>query len=213
MADNTDNNVKAPVLDVQELGIDFGGLTAVNDLNMQVYDGEIVGLIGPNGAGKTTVFNLLTKVYNPTRGRIIFDGKDTAGKTVVDINKAGIARTFQNIRLFGNLTVLDNVKTGFHNVIPYSPITAILRLPKYYASERDIEEKAMDLLKILELDQFAYVTASNLPYGAQRRLEIARALATDGDRGADGYDPLRARSLQDRDPSDRTRYEAGHGHL
>lgn len=202
MADNTDNNVKAPVLDVQELGIDFGGLTAVNDLNMQVYDGEIVGLIGPNGAGKTTVFNLLTKVYNPTRGRIIFDGKDTAGKTVVDINKAGIARTFQNIRLFGNLTVLDNVKTGFHNVIPYSPITAILRLPKYYASERDIEEKAMDLLKILELDQFAYVTASNLPYGAQRRLEIARALATDPkllllDEPAAGMNPQETKSLME----------------
>ena len=202
MADNTDNNVKAPVLDVQELGIDFGGLTAVNDLNMQVYDGEIVGLIGPNGAGKTTVFNLLTKVYNPTRGKIIFDGKDTAGKTVVDINKAGIARTFQNIRLFGNLTVLDNVKTGFHNVIPYSPITAILRLPKYYASERDIEEKAMDLLKILELDQFAYVTASNLPYGAQRRLEIARALATDPkllllDEPAAGMNPQETAELMD----------------
>ena len=202
MADNTDNNVKAPVLDVQELGIDFGGLTAVNDLNMQVYDGEIVGLIGPNGAGKTTVFNLLTKVYNPTRGRIIFDGKDTAGKTVVDINKAGIARTFQNIRLFGNLTVLDKVKTGFHNVIPYSPITAILRLPKYYASERDIEEKAMDLLKILELDQFAYVTASNLPYGAQRRLEIARALATDPkllllDEPAAGMNPQETAELMD----------------
>ena len=170
MADNTDKNMKAPVLDVQDLGIDFGGLTAVNDLNMQVYDGEIVGLIGPNGAGKTTVFNLLTKVYKPTRGKIYFDGKDTAGKSVVDINKAGIARTFQNIRLFGNLTVLDNVKTGFHNVIPYSPITAILRLPKYFASEKEINEKAMDLLKIMELDKYADYKASNLPYGAQRRL-------------------------------------------
>ena len=163
MADNTDKNMKAPVLDVQDLGIDFGGLTAVNDLNMQVYDGEIVGLIGPNGAGKTTVFNLLTKVYKPTRGKIYFDGKDTAGKSVVDINKAGIARTFQNIRLFGNLTVLDNVKTGFHNVIPYSPITAILRLPKYFASEKEINEKAMDLLKIMELDKYADYKASNLP--------------------------------------------------
>ena len=118
-ANSMEQNGKAPVLDVQELGIDFGGLTAVNDLNMQVFDGEIVGLIGPNGAGKTTVFNLLTKVYKPSRGKIFFDGKDTAGKSVVDINKAGIARTFQNIRLFGNLTVLDNVKTGFHNVKPY----------------------------------------------------------------------------------------------
>ena len=178
MSDYKAENGKAPVLDVQELGIDFGGLTAVNDLSLQVFDGEIAGLIGPNGAGKTTVFNLLTKVYKPTRGKIYFDGKDTAGKSVVDINKAGIARTFQNIRLFGNLTVLDNVKTGFHNVIPYSPITAILRLPKYFSSEKEINEKAMDLLKIMELDQFADYTASNLPYGAQRRLEIARALAT-----------------------------------
>ena len=178
MAENMAENGKTPVLDVQELGIDFGGLTAVNDLNLQVFDGEIAGLIGPNGAGKTTVFNLLTKVYKPSRGKIFFDGKDTAGKSVVDINKAGIARTFQNIRLFGNLSVLDNVKTGFHNVTPYSPITAILRLPKYFAREREIDEKARELLKIMELDQFADYTASNLPYGAQRRLEIARALAT-----------------------------------
>ena len=202
MADHTDNNTKAPVLDVQELGIDFGGLTAVNDLNMQVYDGEIVGLIGPNGAGKTTVFNLLTKVNKPTRGKIFFDGKDTAGKSVVDINKAGIARTFQNIRLFGNLSVLDNVKTGFHNVTPYSPITAVLRLPKYYASEREIDEKARELLKIMELDQFADYTASNLPYGAQRRLEIARALATNPkllllDEPAAGMNPQETAELMD----------------
>ena len=202
MADNTDKSVKAPVLDVQELGIDFGGLTAVNDLNMQVYDGEIVGLIGPNGAGKTTVFNLLTKVYKPTRGKIYFDGKDTAGKSVVDINKAGIARTFQNIRLFDNLTVLDNVKTGFHNVIPYSPITAILRLPKYFSSEKEINEKAMDLLKIMELDKYADYKASNLPYGAQRRLEIARALATNPkllllDEPAAGMNPQETAELMD----------------
>ena len=202
VADNTDKSVKAPVLDVQELGIDFGGLTAVNDLNMQVYDGEIVGLIGPNGAGKTTVFNLLTKVYKPTRGKIYFDGKDTAGKSVVDINKAGIARTFQNIRLFGNLTVLDNVKTGFHNVIPYSPITAILRLPKYFSSEKEINEKAMDLLKIMELDKYADYKASNLPYGAQRRLEIARALATNPkllllDEPAAGMNPQETAELMD----------------
>ena len=201
-ANSMEQNGKAPVLDVQELGIDFGGLTAVNDLNMQVFDGEIVGLIGPNGAGKTTVFNLLTKVYKPSRGKIFFDGKDTAGKSVVDINKAGIARTFQNIRLFGNLTVLDNVKTGFHNVKPYSPFTAILRLPKYYACEREIEEKSMDLLKILELDQFANVTASNLPYGAQRRLEIARALATNPkllllDEPAAGMNPQETAELMD----------------
>ena len=198
----TAESKKTPVLDVQELGIDFGGLTAVNDLNMQVFDGEIAGLIGPNGAGKTTVFNLLTKVYKPTRGKIIFCGKDTAGKSVVDINKAGIARTFQNIRLFGNLTVLDNVKTGFHNVTPYSPITAILRLPKYYQCEKEINEKAMDLLRILGLDEFAGVTASNLPYGAQRRLEIARALATNPkllllDEPAAGMNPQETAELMD----------------
>lgn len=169
---------QTPILEVQELGIDFGGLTAVNDLNMKIFDKEIVGLIGPNGAGKTTVFNLLTKVYKPTRGKIFFDGKDTAGKTVVDINKAGIARTFQNIRLFNQLTVLDNVRTGYHNNIKYSPIAAVLRLPNYYAREREIEGKARELLSIMELDQYADYKAGNLPYGAQRRLEIARAMAT-----------------------------------
>ena len=202
MAENKAENGKTPVLDVQELGIDFGGLTAVNDLNLQVFDKEIAGLIGPNGAGKTTVFNLLTKVYKPSRGKIVFDGKDTAGKSVVDINKAGIARTFQNIRLFGNLSVLDNVKTGFHNVIPYSPITAILRLPKFFASEREIDEKARDLLKIMELDKYADYTASNLPYGAQRRLEIARALATNPkllllDEPAAGMNPQETAELMD----------------
>ena len=170
---------KTPVLEVKELGIDFGGLTAVNDLDMSIYNEEIVGLIGPNGAGKTTVFNLLTKVYTPTRGNIFFDGKDTAGKTVVDINKAGIARTFQNIRLFDNLTVLDNVKTGYHNNIKYSPVSAVLRLPGYYAKEREIEGKSRELLEIMELGEYANVTAGNLPYGAQRRLEIARAMATE----------------------------------
>ncbi len=202
MADNKNDSGKTPVLDVQELGIDFGGLTAVNDLNLQVYEGEIAGLIGPNGAGKTTVFNLLTKVYKPSRGKIFFDGKDTAGKSVVDINKAGIARTFQNIRLFGNLSVLDNVKTGFHTVIPYSPITAILRLPKYFSSEKEIDQKARELLKIMELDQFADYTASNLPYGAQRRLEIARALATNPkllllDEPAAGMNPQETAELMD----------------
>lgn len=200
-AQNSPEN-RTPVLDVRELGIDFGGLTAVNDFSMQVYDGEIVGLIGPNGAGKTTVFNLLTKVYKPTRGSIFFDGKDTAGKSVVDINKAGIARTFQNIRLFGAMTVLDNVKTGYHNVITYSPLTAMLHLPKYYAQERRIDEKARELLKIFELDQYANVTASNLPYGAQRRLEIARALATEPkllllDEPAAGMNPQETGELMD----------------
>ena len=173
------NENKTPVLETKELGIDFGGLTAVNDLDLSIYDEEIVGLIGPNGAGKTTVFNLLTKVYTPTRGQIIFDGKDTAGKTVVDINKAGIARTFQNIRLFDNMTVLDNVRTAYHNNIKYSPVSAVFRLPSYYAKEREIEGKSRELLAIMELGEYAEVTAGNLPYGAQRRLEIARAMATE----------------------------------
>ena len=173
------NENKTPVLETKELGIDFGGLTAVNDLDLSIYDEEIVGLIGPNGAGKTTVFNLLTKVYTPTRGQIIFDGKDTAGKTVVDINKAGIARTFQNIRLFDNMTVLDNVRTAYHNNIKYSPVSAVFRLPAYYAKEREIEGKSRELLEIMELEEYAEVTAGNLPYGAQRRLEIARAMATE----------------------------------
>ncbi len=168
-----------PVLDVRELGIDFGGLTAVNDFSMKIYMGEIVGLIGPNGAGKTTVFNMLTKVYNPSRGTIIFNGKDTAKKNVVDLSKAGIARTFQNIRLFSKLSVLDNVKAGLHNSITYSPISSILRLPSYRKQEREAERKALDLLKIFELEDKADMLSQNLPYGQQRRLEIARALATD----------------------------------
>ncbi|MCR5094977.1 MAG: ABC transporter ATP-binding protein [Lachnospiraceae bacterium] len=169
---------KTPVLEVQELGIDFGGLTAVNDLSMEVYDGEIVGLIGPNGAGKTTVFNMLTKVYQPTRGTIRFLGEDTAKKNVVEMNHAGIARTFQNIRLFSGLSVADNVKTGFHGRIPYSPLTAIFRLPSYYRKEKEIDEKTKALLEIFGLSEEADNLASNLPYGAQRRLEIARALAS-----------------------------------
>ena len=169
---------RKPVLAVRDLGIDFGGLSAVNGLNMEVYEGEIVGLIGPNGAGKTTVFNMLTKVYQPTRGSILFEGEDTAKKTVVDMNLAGVARTFQNIRLFNGLTVLDNVKTGFHGRITYSPLAAVLRLPSYRSKEREIEEKSRELLQVFGLAEEADNLASNLPYGAQRRLEIARALAT-----------------------------------
>ena len=193
---------KRPVLDVRELGIDFGGLTAVNDFSMQVYDNEIVGLIGPNGAGKTTVFNMLTKVYQPTRGTILFDGEDTGKKSVVDMNKSGIARTFQNIRLFSQLSVLDNVKTGYHNRSAYSPLTAILRLPAYYAREREIDKNARELLKIFGLEEEAENLASNLPYGAQRRLEIARALATGPkllllDEPAAGMNPQETEELMD----------------
>ena len=169
---------KLPVLDVRNLGIDFGGLTAVNDLNMTVYPNEIVGLIGPNGAGKTTVFNMLTKVYQPSRGTIRLLGQDTAKMNTIDVNKAGIARTFQNIRLFMNMSVLDNVLTGMHNDISYGNASAIFRLPKFYHEEKEKAERAMELLKIFDLDGKADLIAGNLPYGEQRRLEIARALAT-----------------------------------
>ena len=170
---------RTPVLDVQGLGIDFGGLTAVNEFSLRVFNEEIVGLIGPNGAGKTTVFNMLTKVYQPSRGTISFCGQDTAKLSVVEMNKLGIARTFQNIRLFTNLSVLDNVRIGMHNKITYSNIDAVCRLPKYYQQEKEVEERAMELLKIFSLADKAKITAGNLPYGAQRRLEIARAMATE----------------------------------
>ena len=165
-------------MEVRNLGIDFGGLTAVNNLDMDVYEGEIYGLIGPNGAGKTTVFNMLTKVYQPSRGTIKLDGVDTAKLDPVQANIAGVARTFQNIRLFSGLSVLDNVKIGMHNQIKYGLLTSILRLPGFYKAEKAADEKAMELLKIFGLDKYADLTAGNLPYGAQRRLEIARALAT-----------------------------------
>ena len=167
---------KTPVLEVKDLGIDFGGLTAVNNFNMEIYPHEIVGLIGPNGAGKTTVFNMLTKVYEPTRGKIILCGKDMDKMDTVAANKAGIARTFQNIRLFTNLSVIDNVKIGMHNSIKYSTLDSILRLPKYYKEEARIHKEAMELLKIFNMDKEADVLAGNLPYGAQRRLEIALSL-------------------------------------
>ena len=170
---------RTPVLEVKDLGIDFGGLTAVNNLDMTVYEGEIYGLIGPNGAGKTTVFNMLTKVYQPTRGTITIAGTDMAKLNAVEANKAGVARTFQNIRLFSNLSVIDNVKVGMHNRINYGVITSIFHTPKYYKAEKEADEKAMKLLEIFGLADKADTIASNLPYGAQRRLEIARALASD----------------------------------
>ena len=169
---------KTPVLECRHLGIDFGGLRAVDDFNLTIGRTEIAGLIGPNGAGKTTVFNLLTKVYQPTRGTILLDGMDTSGKTTEQINRMGIARTFQNIRLFGNLSVEDNVKIGLHNQEPYSTLTGILRLPNYWKQERTAHERALELLSIFDMQDMANVTAGSLPYGAQRRLEIVRALAT-----------------------------------
>lgn len=169
---------KTPVLEVRGLGIDFGGLTAVNELNLTIYNEEIYGLIGPNGAGKTTVFNMLTKVYQPTRGTIRLCGQDMAKLNPVQANKAGVARTFQNIRLFSNLSVLDNVKIGLGNSIHYGILTSLIHTPRYFKAEKDADKEALELLKIFELDDQADTLAGNLPYGAQRRLEIARAMAT-----------------------------------
>ena len=169
---------KLPVLDVRNLGIDFGGLTAVDSFNVTLGPTEIAGLIGPNGAGKTTIFNLLTSVYQPTRGSILINGIDTKGMTTSKVTKLGIARTFQNIRLFGEMTALDNVKVGMHNQIKCSFLASVLRLPAYYKAEKKANEKAMELLSFMGLEDVAHVKAGSLPYGVQRRLEIVRALAT-----------------------------------
>ena len=169
---------KRPILECRHLGIDFGGLTAVDDFNMAIGRTEIAGLIGPNGAGKTTVFNLLTKVYQPTRGTVMIDGRDTAGKTTIQVSHMGVARTFQNIRLFGNLTVEDNVKVGLHEHTKYNAVSGILRLPSYWKKEKEAHEKALELLSIFDMQDMAGYQAGSLPYGAQRRLEIVRALAT-----------------------------------
>ena len=169
---------KTPVLEAKHLGIDFGGLTAVDDFNLTIGRTEIAGLIGPNGAGKTTVFNLLTKVYQPTRGTIMVDGYDTKGMSTVQVNKLGVARTFQNIRLFNNLSVEDNVKLGMHNQIKYGMAEGILRLPSYWKQERIAHERALELLSIFDMDGMTEAKAGSLPYGAQRRLEIVRALGT-----------------------------------
>ena len=167
-----------PVLETRNLGIDFGGLRAVEDFNLVIGKTEIAGLIGPNGAGKTTVFNLLTKVYQPTMGTVLINGRDTAGMTTVQANKLGIARTFQNIRLFGNMSVEDNVRIGLHNQIGYTTAAGILRLPSFWKGERQQHERALDLLSIFDMQDLASHQAGSLPYGAQRRLEIVRALAT-----------------------------------
>lgn len=169
---------KSPILEAIGLGIDFGGLTAVDNFNLTIGRTEIAGLIGPNGAGKTTVFNLLTKVYQPTRGTILLDGRDTHGMNTIQVNRSGIARTFQNIRLFPTLTVEDNVKIGLHNQMKYSMWDGILRLPRYWKEEKIVHERALELLSIFNMEDMANTKAGNLPYGAQRRLEIVRALGT-----------------------------------
>ena len=191
------------LLEINNLGIQFGGLRAVDDFKLKIEKGELYGLIGPNGAGKTTVFDLLTGEYKPNEGVIKLDGVDITGKRPIDINKAGIARTFQNIRLFKKLSVLDNVKVGLHNQYHYSTAVSILRLPKYYEVEKQMNERAMELLKVFGMDKDAEKTlASNLPYGQQRKLEIARALAPNPkllplDEPAAGMNPNETQELMD----------------
>ena len=190
------------LLEVKNLGISFGGLRAVNNFEVTIEKEQLYGLIGPNGAGKTTIFNLLTGVYHPDSGRVLLGGKDITGKSIIEINKAGIARTFQNIRLFKELTVFDNVKVGLHNNHHYNTVQGLFRLPKYRAVEKEMDEKAMELLRVFELDREAEVQAANLPYGKQRKLEIARALATDPellllDEPAAGMNPNETGELMD----------------
>jgi len=190
------------MLKVKNLSISFGGLHAVDSFSITVNKGELYGLIGPNGAGKTTVFNLLTGVYKPDMGQIILDGKNITGLSPVEINKAGIARTFQNIRLFKNLSVLDNVKIGLHNNYNYSTISGIFRLPSYFRTEKRMNEKAYEILEVFGLDKEADILSANLPYGKQRKLEIARALATNPkllllDEPAAGMNPAETEELME----------------
>ena len=190
------------LLEVKNLGISFGGLRAVNAFDIVIEKGQLYGLIGPNGAGKTTIFNLLTGVYKPDEGSITLDGVNLTGKKTIDICRAGIARTFQNIRLFGDMTVLDNVKVGLHNHHSYSTLEGILRLPRYYKVEKEMNDEAMELLKVFGLEGFADYKAENLPYGQQRKLEIARAMATKPkllllDEPAAGMNPNETKELMD----------------
>ena len=190
------------MLEVKNIGISFGGLKAVDNFSLTIEKGQLYGLIGPNGAGKTTIFNLLTGVYKADHGSIFLDGKELTGKSTIEINQAGIARTFQNIRLFKDLSVLDNVKAGLHNNHPYSTVEGIFRLPRYYRVEKEMNARAMELLKVFDLDKECDYKASNLPYGKQRKLEIARALATDPkllllDEPAAGMNPNETAELMD----------------
>lgn len=192
----------AALLEVKNLGISFGGLRAVDDFDVTIKKGQLYGLIGPNGAGKTTVFNLLTGVYKPSEGVITLDSHNITGLKTIEINRAGIARTFQNIRLFKELSVIDNVKAGLHNHYKYSTLEGIFRMPNYFKTEKAMNERAMELLKVFELDQEAGFLAANLPYGKQRKLEIARALATDPkllllDEPAAGMNPNETKELMD----------------
>lgn len=190
------------LLEVKDLSIQFGGLKAVDSFYLTIEKNQLYGLIGPNGAGKTTVFNLLTGVYKPTGGEARLDGKIISGKKTADVNKMGVARTFQNIRLFNNLSVLDNVKTGLHNQTRYSLATSVLKLPGYFKKEKEMDQKAMELLEVFDLHKEADFLACNLPYGKQRKLEIARALATNPkllllDEPAAGMNPNETQELMD----------------
>lgn len=169
---------KTPILECRRIGIDFGGLSAVDEFTIAIGRTEICGIIGPNGAGKTTIFNLLTNVYRPTRGSILVNGVDTLGMTTDEVNRRGVARTFQNIRLFKDLTVEENVLIGLHNSMNYSVVSSMLRLPKYWKQEKEARERVRELLHIFHMENMTAQQAGSLPYGAQRRLEIVRSLAT-----------------------------------
>ena len=190
------------LLEVKNLSISFGGLKAVDNFHINIEKGQLYGLIGPNGAGKTTIFNLLTGVYKPNAGSIVLDDVNITGKSTIEINQAGIARTFQNIRLFKDMSVLDNVKAGLHNHHKYTTVEGIFRLPRYFKIEKEMDEEAMNLLKVFDLDKECDFKASNLPYGKQRKLEIARALATEPkllllDEPAAGMNPNETAELMD----------------
>ena len=190
------------LLEVKNLSISFGGLKAVDNFHINIEKGQLYGLIGPNGAGKTTIFNLLTGVYKPNAGSIVLNDVNITGKSTIEINQAGIARTFQNIRLFKDMSVLDNVKAGLHNHHKYSTVEGIFRLPRYFKIEKEMDEEAMNLLKVFDLDKECDFKASNLPYGKQRKLEIARALATEPkllllDEPAAGMNPNETAELMD----------------
>ena len=190
------------ILEIDKLGIDFGGLTAVNNLSIHIDEKEIVGLIGPNGAGKTTVFNMLTKVYEPSRGDILLCGKSILNKNTIEVSKMGIARTFQNIRLFNNMSVLDNVLVGMDSSINYGVISSLTHLGRHNKEEQNAKDKAIELLKIFDMDKDCSIMAGSLPYGKQRRLEIVRALATNPsllllDEPAAGMNPQETKELMD----------------
>ena len=192
----------AELLKVDNVSMVFGGLRAVSNLSMHIDEGELIGLIGPNGAGKTTAFNMITGVYTPTEGKVYFNGQQSSGKKSYQVTQMGMARTFQNIRLFSELSVIDNVKIAYNMHVTYNLADAIVRDGKYLSEEEFITQKALDLLKIFHLEQEAHEVAKNLPYGKQRRLEIARALATEPkllllDEPAAGMNPQETKELME----------------